>query len=100
MRTISLRTLREFWEKHRDAEDELRQWYRVARAATWRRFQDVRRVYADVDMVDAADGAKFLVFNICHNDYRLVARIRFDQQVMVIRGVMTHREYDQENWKA
>jgi mRNA interferase HigB len=35
-----------------------------------------------------------VVFNIKGNDYRLVAAVRYDKQIMYIRFVGTHNEYD------
>ena len=39
------------------------------------------------------------MFNIAGNKYRLVARIRYDYQLINIRAVLTHAEYDAEKWK-
>ena len=39
------------------------------------------------------------VFNIGGNKYRLITRIRYDYQLLNIRGVLTHSEYDKQKWK-
>jgi mRNA interferase HigB len=39
------------------------------------------------------------VFNICGNKYRLVTRIRYDWQLINVRCVLTHVEYDRGKWK-
>jgi len=39
------------------------------------------------------------VFNIGGNKYRLVARIRYDHQLINVRAVMTHQAYDEGTWK-
>jgi len=31
--------------------------------------------------------------------YRLVARIRYDYQLVNVRAILTHREYDEGQWK-
>lgn len=33
------------------------------------------------------------------NKYRLVARIRYDYQLVNVRAVMTHNEYNESKWK-
>jgi mRNA interferase HigB len=38
------------------------------------------------------------VFNIGGNKYRLVASVRFEVQVLYVRAVMTHRDYDKGDW--
>jgi mRNA interferase HigB len=99
MRVISLKLLREFWEEHRDAERPLRQWYKSAVKATWRNLHGVRETYPHADAV-AASGGTLTVFNICGNKYRLIVRIRYDYQLVNVRAVMTHQEYDRGEWKA
>ena len=38
-----------------------------------------------------------LVFNIGGNKYRLIARVDFEEQLLVIQTVLTHQEYDRED---
>jgi len=40
------------------------------------------------------------VFNIGGNKYRLIVRIRYDFQLINIRAVFTHKEYDKGDWKT
>jgi mRNA interferase HigB len=99
MRVISLKLLREFWEEHPDAERPLRRWYKTALHARWRNLQEVRQWYPHADGV--ASGEETLtVFNIGGNKYRLVARIRYDYQLINVRAVVTHREYDAGKWRV
>ena len=96
---ISLRPLREFWECHEDAEDPLRLWYKTATSATWASLQKVRQTYPHADGVKTASGDRLTVFNIGGNKYRLLARIRYDYQLINVRAVLTHQEYDKGTWK-
>lgn len=98
MRVVSLRPLRESWERFPDAELPLRTWYKAATHADWSSLKDVRRDYPHADGVSANSGI-LTVFNIGGNKYRLVARIRYDYRLVNVRVVLTHREYDKENWK-
>ena len=99
MRVISLKPLREFWARHPDAEHPLRQWYKVATSAEWQSLQDARLDYPHADGVRSANGETLTVFNIGGNKYRLVARIRYDYQLVNVRAVLTHGEYDVGEWK-
>lgn len=90
MRIIARRTLREFWERHADAEHPLRAWYHDARRADWRRPADVKRAYANVSVV----GENRLVFNIGGNKYRLVVAINYAFRICYVRFVGTHNAYD------
>ena len=96
---ISQKPLREFWERHPQAEVPLRQWYRVALDAVWRSLGDVRQTYPHADGVPTRRGETLTVFNIAGNKYRLVARIKYDFQLVNVRAVLTHQEYDEEGWK-
>jgi mRNA interferase HigB len=39
------------------------------------------------------------VFNIGGNKYRLIATIHFNTQILYIRDIPSHREYDTGKWK-
>ena len=73
-------------------------WYRVAKGAKWKNLQEVRDVYANVDGVPIGDRV-YTVFNISGNSYRLVTEIYYEDQTILIRHVLTHAEYDKDNWK-
>ncbi len=89
-----MRRLREFWEKHANAERALRTWFTHVEQAQWRNFAEVRRDFPATDQV-----RRLTVFNIGGNLYRLIARIEYEQQKVFIRAVLTHAEYDKEEWK-
>jgi mRNA interferase HigB len=98
VRVISLKLLRVFWERHPDAERPLRRWYKTVLHARWRNLQDVRKDYPHADGVWTRGGDALTVFNIAGNKYRLVARIRYDYQLVNVRAVLTHRQYDEGKW--
>jgi mRNA interferase HigB len=98
VRVISLKLLRDFWRRFPDAERPLRQWYKIALQASWNSLAEVRTTYPHADGVTAG-GETLTVFNVGGNKYRLVARIRYDYQLVNVRAVLTHREYDAGKWK-
>lgn len=97
---ISLKRLREFWEEHADAENALRAWHKVVLGAEWSSLRDARLTYPHADGVETERGEILTVFNICGNKYRLIARIRYDYQLVNVRAVLTHAEYDKGKWKG
>jgi len=73
----------------------LKAWYRTAKKARWQNLAEVRQVYPHADVVGV-----LTVFNIRGNHYRLVAGINYQYQQIFIKAIMTHEEYDKDNWKT
>ena len=69
-------------------------WYRATKRAAWRNVVETRR---DFPHADAA--GVFTVFNIGGNNFRLVAAIKHRWQVVYIRSILTHTEYNKDKWK-
>ncbi len=95
MHIISRKKLREFCREYPDAEEGLDRWHNVVRKARWRNFSDLRATFGNADQV-----GKFAVFNIGGNKYRLIAQVYFKDAVILIRYVLTHKEYDKGDWKS
>jgi mRNA interferase HigB len=90
MRVISVRTLREFWTEHAEAEQALRSWHKEAKAAHWKEPIDITSQYGGAKTI----GNDRAIFRIKGNDYRLVIAVRYDRGLVLIRFVGTHAEYD------
>ena len=90
MRIIAKSTLREFWENHTDSEQALLSWYKVAKQAHWNNFNEVKEQFGTCKIL----GADRIVFKIKGNNYRLVVKITFTNQIIWIRFIGTHAEYD------
>ncbi|MCO6483433.1 MAG: type II toxin-antitoxin system HigB family toxin [Flavobacteriales bacterium] len=90
MRIIAKRTLREFWAKHADCEQQLKAWFRETEQADWRNVHDLK---SDHPSASILQGSR-IVFNIKGNKYRLIVRFNFDYQVGWIRFIGTHAAYD------
>ena len=90
MRVIAKRTLREFWTRHSDCEQQLKSWYQEAEKNEWRNTHEIKREYPSASVL----GDNRVVFNIKGNKYRLIVRINFQYQIMWIRFIGTHKEYD------
>lgn len=94
MHVITRKRLNEFAQLHRDCESALAKWYRLVRKGTFDSFVELRSVFPSADQV-----GKLTVFNIGGNKIRLIAAIHYNRRKVYIRAVLTHREYDEENWK-
>ena len=93
MRIIALRALRDFWEKHPQAEVPLRAWHAIASRADWRSPADVKAAYRAASFL----GGNRVVFNIKGNEFRLVVAAHYNRGLIFVRFVGTHRQYDRIN---
>ncbi len=87
---ISYAALRNFYQKHPDAEDALNNWYLDVENADWSNFHDAKNSFNTIDAV----GNDRYVFNIRGNKYRVVAVIKFKARTVYVRFVGTHAAYD------
>ena len=84
--------LREFWQKHPEAEKLLREWHSVVEHAEFRDFNHVRAFFNSVDYVPP-----YTIFDVGGNTYRLVVIVRYRFKKIFVHKVMMHREYDDWN---
>ena len=90
MRVIAKRTLREFWKLHPDSEQPLKAWHAEVADAAWQTPADVKAKFGTASILKDCR----VVFNIGGNKYRLVVKINFDYQVVYVRFVGSHEDYD------
>lgn len=94
MQIIAKSTLRQFWERHNQAETPLKTWYAMVDKAEWNGPADVKVMFgANVDFV--SDNR--LIFDIAGNKYRLIVHVAYSYRRVLIKFIGTHKEYDQIN---
>ena len=93
MRIIAVSALREFWSRpgRRDAEQPLRAWVHIVKAANWSRPTDVKEMFGSADILPNGRA----IFDIGGNKYRLVAAIHYRGKRVYVRFIGTHRDYDE-----
>jgi mRNA interferase HigB len=87
---ISKRILREFQKRYPDSAGALNAWHAEAKAAEWKTPIAVKAQFRSASILKDSR----VVFNICGNKYRLIVKINYDHEVIRIRFVGTHKEYD------
>lgn len=90
MRIISKKILREFWEKHSDSQQQLKSWFQGASKVEWKSPKEIKKEYPSVSILEDNRA----VFNIKGNKYRLIVKINYDYQMVWIRFIGIHAEYD------
>jgi len=83
-----------FARAHPASRKPLQRFVTIAQAADWPHFPALREAFATADYAPATGT---LIVNIGGNKYRLIARVDFEEQMLVIEAVLTHREYDRED---
>ncbi|BAU13688.1 hypothetical protein LEP3755_42290 [Leptolyngbya sp. NIES-3755] len=94
MHVISRKKLRAFCRVHADSCEALDDWYQTASDADWQNLIEVQAIYSKAEAV-----GNFTVFNIKGNTYRLITGINYQKQVIYVKYVLTHAEYDKDAWK-
>ena len=90
MKIAGSKILEDFCKKHSDVIDALSKWVDVVGNAKWTNHNDLKTDYPTADFV----GNKRYVFNVKGNHYRLVVVVVFIAEIIEIRFVGTHAEYD------
>ncbi len=93
MRIIAKKKLRDFGTQHKDCEQQLKSWFNETNKAHWQHFKDIKTEYPSASIL----ANNRFVFNIKGNNYRLIVRINFDYQMIWIRIIGTHAQYDKIN---
>ena len=96
MRIIAKKTLRDFWERHPDSEQQLKSWFQETSKAIWTGPGKIKKEYPSASFL----AGNRVVFNIKGNHYRLVVKVNYDYQLIWIRFIGTHAMYDKINAKT
>ncbi len=90
MRVIAVATLRVFWQRHPDAEQPLKAWFEEATKASWTQPSDIKAHYRSASVLKN----RRVVFNTKGNEYRLIVAIAYRLQIVYVKFIGTHAEYD------
>jgi mRNA interferase HigB len=96
VRIIARKTLRDFVESLRGNKDQkavksaLDSWFHEVQGSGWHTPADVAASYANASIV----GNDRVVFNIKGNAYRLVVAVDYRRQIVFIKWLGTHADYD------
>ncbi len=90
MRVIAKKILREFWIKHKDTEQQLQFWHQETSVSSWKNPNEIKRDFPSASIL----GDNRVVFNIRGNAYRLIVKINYRYQMIWIRFIGTHAQYD------
>lgn len=90
MQLIGLPKLEALKLRHAAVRGTVDAWRAEVERATWRGPQDIKDRYSTASFL--ADNR--VVFNIKGNSFRLVAKVRFQNNLVLVEWAGTHAEYD------
>ena len=93
MRVVAKKILRDFWEIHGDCEQQLKSWFQEANTAEWKNPNEIKLDYPSASILND----NRIVFNIKGNNYRLIVKVTYEYQMIWIRFIGTHADYDKIN---
>ena len=90
MRVIGKQQLEDFKQRHADVRSQIDAWICEAEEAQWASPHDVKERYVTASFL--ADNR--VVFNLKGNRYRLDVKISYESQIVFVKRIGTHAEYD------
>lgn len=92
MKLIGKKLLYNFKKKHADARLQIDSWEAEVEEAQWSSSADLKQRYPKASLLKN----QYVIFNICWNKYRLLVQVSYKTNIVLIRKIGTHKEYD--NW--
>jgi len=86
VRIIAKKTLRLFWENHKDCEEQLKTWYNETSKISWNNPNELKTDYPSASILDN----NRVVFNIKGNNYRLIVKINGSTTILVGKDLILH----------
>ncbi len=93
MKILNKEPLRGFKEKYADVKSQIESWEAEVGEAQWNTPHDLRGQYPKASLLKN----KQVVFDFCWNKYRLWVQVSYQNKVVLVKRIGTHREYDKWN---
>jgi len=90
-------TQKRIWEAQKhypESASALEGWYRIIKNNTFKNYAELKKCFNAIDKV----GEQY-VFDIGGNKLRLIAYIHFNRGKVYITHILSHKEYDKNQWK-
>jgi len=90
MRVVAYNNLKGYWALHPEAKPSLKRWHAILRAGRWGTMQDVLVEFGSAKSLNDVRCR----FAIHGGNYRLIGAFDFRRQIVYIKFLGTHAEYD------
>ena len=89
MIVVGREVIAEFAQKHADVRPQLEAWLAEAEESQWRTPDEIKRRYPKASVL----ANNRVVFDLKGNKYRMVVKVSYQVQVVMVERVGTHAEY-------
>lgn len=94
MRLLGQLILEEFKKKHTIAKKPIDAWIAEIQASSWKTSQCIKSRYRSADFLHSNK----VIFDIKGNTYRLVTKVDYARQVVLVEWVGSHAEYQKKTF--
>lgn len=94
MRVLGKDKIAKYQKKHSDTRHTLSAWLFETQSAVWTKPQDIKDRYNSVDFLPK----NRVIFNIKGNHHRLVVKVKYQKEIVLIEWIGTHSEYDKKTF--
>ncbi len=96
MKVLGRDKLDECGRKYSSSKKALDSWFHEVnnKECQWRAPQDIKERYPSASFLNK----NRVIFNIKGNNYRLVVKVRYQNEIVVVEWVGTHAEYDKKSF--
>ena len=91
MTVVGLEVLSEFTRTHAEVRSQLQAWLAEAEEAQWRVPEDIKRRYRTASFLSG----NRVVFNLKGRKYRMVVKVSYQLQIVMVERMGTHAEYSE-----
>ncbi len=86
--------MHKFCEKHPDCRSWIGNWIFDVSAVSWNSLNDLKERYPSASIL----AENIVIFNVKGNSYRLSVQIAVKTQIVVVKWIGTHAEYDSKKF--
>lgn len=89
MKVVGRGILTDFADRHAEVRTQIEAWYWELEEAEWRTPQELKLRFPSASLLSE----NRVVFNLKGRKYRLLAKINYEQQTVLVSKLGTHAEY-------
>lgn len=86
---VGRRVLTDFADRHADVRSQIETWFWEVEEANWKAPQDIKARYSSASFFSG----NHVVFNLKGKKYRLLTKVSYSQQIVLVVKLGTHAEY-------